>query len=60
MINQQFKSDFLKMNTGEDWNKLKEKYDVSKYEWDTEMKKHFEKLLSKYSSYEDYRKKKST
>lgn len=60
MINQQFKSDFLKMNTGEDWNKLKEKYDVSKYEWDTEMKEHFEKLLSKYSSYEDYRKKKST
>ena len=47
MINQQFKSDFLKMNTGEDWNKLKEKYDVSKYEWDTEMKKHFEILLSK-------------
>ena len=45
------------MQVGEDWNILKEKYDVSKYIWDDEMKKHFEKLLGKYSSHEDFRKK---
>ena len=56
MIEQQFKKEFLSMKKGEDWNTLKEKYDVSKYVWDDEMKKHFEKLLGKYSSFEDYRK----
>ena len=57
MINQQFKKEFLSMKKGEDWNKLKEKYDISNYEWDKEMKEHFEKLLGKYSSHEDFRKK---
>lgn len=57
MINKQFKKDFMEMAEGEDWNKLKEKYNVSKYEWDEEMKKHFEKLLGKYSDFKDYKKK---
>lgn len=56
-FDEEFKKDFLNMQKGEDWNKLKEKYNVSKYEWDNEMKEHFEKLLGKYSSFEDYRKK---
>lgn len=55
-FNEDFKKDFMRMQVGEDWNTLKEKYDVSKYVWDDEMKKHFEKLLGKYSSFEDYRK----
>lgn len=55
-FNEDFKKDFMRMQIGEDWNTLKEKYDVSKYVWDDEMKKHFEKLLGKYSSFEDYRK----
>lgn len=57
-FDEEFKKDFLNMQKGEDWNKLKEKYNVFKYEWDNEMKEHFEKLLGKYSSFEDYRKKK--
>lgn len=56
-FNEDFKKDFMRMQVGEDWNILKEKYDVSKYIWDDEMKKHFEKLLGKYSSHEDFRKK---
>lgn len=55
-FNEDFKKDFMRMQVGEDWNILKEKYDVSEYIWDDEMKKHFEKLLGKYSSFEDYRK----
>lgn len=58
-FDENFKKDFMKMQVGEDWNILKEKYDVSKYVWDDEMKKHFEKLLGKYSGFEDYRNKKT-
>lgn len=55
-----FKKDFMKMKVGEDWNKLKEKYkDISQFQWDEEMKKHFNVLLEKYSSFEDYRNKKT-
>lgn len=56
-FDEEFKKDFLNMQKGKDWNKLKEKYNVSEYVWDNEMKEHFEKLLGKYSSFEDYRKK---
>lgn len=56
MIDKQFKEDFMQMQAGQDWNKLKEKYNVSQYEWDNEMKRHFDKLLGKYSTFEDYRK----
>ena len=55
-FNEDFKKDFMRIQVGEDWNTLKEKYDVSKYVWDDEMKTHFEKLLGKYSGSEDYRK----
>lgn len=51
-----FKKEFLSMKKGEDWNELRKKYDLSKYLWDDEMNKHFEKLLGKYSNVEDYRK----
>ena len=58
VFNNNFKKDFMKMTQGEDWNKLKEKYNnISQFEWDNEMKQHFESLLGKYSSFEDYRKK---
>ena len=56
IFNEEFKKDFLNMQRGEDWNNLKEKYNVDKYEWDKEMTEHFENLLKKYSSPEDYRK----
>lgn len=56
IFNEAFKKDFLNMQRGEDWNNLKEKYNVDKYEWDKEMIEHFENLLKKYSSPEDYRK----
>lgn len=56
-FNKQFKEDFMTMQTGEDWNKLKEKYDdISKFQWDEDMEQHFNKLLGKYSKDEDYRK----
>lgn len=51
-----FKKDFMAMKVGEDWNKLKENYNVSEYEWDNEMKIYFDKLLEEYSKDEDYRK----
>lgn len=52
-FDENFKKDVMKMQTGEDWNKLKEKYeDISKFEWDEEMDKHFNWLLGKYSDYE--------
>lgn len=57
IYDENFKKEFLNMKKGEDWNKLREKYDLSKYLWDDEMNKHFEKLLEKYSNDEDYRKK---
>lgn len=48
-----FKRDFMKMQKGEDWNELKAKYgDISKFQWDKEMEKHFNWLLGKYSNYE--------
>lgn len=56
-FNEKFKKDFLNVQKGENWNRLKEKYNVSEFHWDNEMKEHFEKLLGRYSSYEDYRKK---
>lgn len=56
IFNEEFKKDFLNMQRGEDWNNLKEKYNVDKYEWDKEMIEHFENLLKKYSNPEDYRK----
>lgn len=51
-FSKEFKEEFMKMQVGEDWNKLKEKHNISKYEWDSEMKEHFEELLEKYSDYE--------
>lgn len=55
-----FKEDFMKMKVGEDWNKLKEKYkEISKFQWDEEMEKHFNILVGKYSSFADYRNKKT-
>ena len=51
-FSKEFKEEFMKMQVGEDWNELKEKHNISKYEWDGEMKEHFEKLLGKYSDYE--------
>ena len=59
-FDENFKKDFMKMKVGEDWNKLKEKYkDISQFQWDEEMKKHFNVLIEKYSSFEDYRNKKT-
>ena len=59
-FDENFKKNFMKMKVGEDWNKLKEKYkDISQFQWDEEMKKHFNVLLEKYSSFEDYRNKKT-
>lgn len=55
-----FKEDFMKMKVGEDWNKLKEKYkDISRFKWDKEMEEHFNVLVGKYSSFADYRNKKT-
>ncbi len=52
-FDKEFKKDFMKMQTGEEWNKLKEKYgDISKFKWDEEMKGHFNLLLGRYSDYE--------
>ncbi len=56
-FNEDYKKDFMKMQEGEDWNKLKEKYgDISRFKWDTEMDKHFNWLLEKYSNYETRKK----
>ena len=56
-FNKTFKEDFMRMQEGEDWNKLKEKYkDISRFQWDKQMEEHFNKLLGKYSGFEDYRK----
>lgn len=52
-FSKEYKKDFMKMQVGEDWNKLKEKYeDISRFKWDEEMDKHFNWLLGKYSDYE--------
>ena len=59
-FNEEFKKDFMKMQVGEDWNKLKEKYkNISQFQWDKQMQKHFDELIGKYSSFEDYRKRQS-
>lgn len=56
-FDEKYKRDFMKMQVGEDWNKLKEKYgDISRFEWDEEMDKHFNWLLGKYSDYETRKK----
>ena len=58
VFNKIYKEDYMQMQTGEDWNELKKKYgDISKYQWDKEMNEHFDWLIGKYSSLEDYRKK---
>lgn len=57
IYDENFKKDFMKMEVGEDWNKLKEKYEnVSKFVWDKEMNEHFNSLLGKYSNYETRKK----
>lgn len=53
VFDKKFKNDFMNMQVGEDWNRLKGKYGViSKFQWDKEMKEHFNNLLGKYSNYE--------
>lgn len=57
-FNEEFKKDFMKMQEGKDWNKLKEKYkDISQFQWDKEMEEYFKKIFAEYSKDEDYRKK---
>lgn len=56
-FDEEFKKDFMKMEIGEDWNSLKQKYgDISKFKWDKEMEEHFNNLLGKYSDYETRKK----
>lgn len=56
-FNEEYKKDFMKMQKGEDWNELKEKYgDISRFKWDEDMNKHFNWLLGKYSDYETRKK----
>ncbi len=56
-FNAEYKKDFMKMQKGEDWNKLKEKYgDISKFKWDEDMNKHFNWFLGQYSDYETRKK----
>ena len=53
IFDKNFKKAFMNMQVGEDWNKLKEKYgNISKFQWDKEMDRHFNNLLGKYSNYE--------
>lgn len=57
VFNKEFKKDVMKIQEGEDWNKLKEKYgNISKFYWDKDMEEHFNDLLGKYSDFVDYRK----
>ena len=58
-FNEDFKKDFMRMQKGEDWNKIKEKYkDISQFQWDKEKEEHFKIILAEYSKDEDYRKNK--
>lgn len=59
VFDEKFKRDFMKMQVGEDGNRLKEKYgDISKFKWDKEMDNHFNNILAKYSNYEARKKSK--
>lgn len=56
-FNEEFKKDFMKMQEGKDWNKLKEKYkDISQFQWDKRMEEYLKKIFAEYSKDEDYRK----
>lgn len=52
MINEKIKAEFMQIKTGEEWNEFREKYKSVDYDFDLEMKMHFNDLIRSYATKE--------